>query len=71
MREAALEKQLKEIDDKNDALGARVSQLELENHWLRGLIMEAWGVKAFQIKDGPDWMSDDKFDIAAKPRVQR
>jgi len=45
MREAALEKQLKETDEKNDALGARVSQLELENHWLRGLIMEKNGTE--------------------------
>lgn len=45
MREAALEKQLKATDDKNDALEARVSQLELENHWLRGLIMEKNGTE--------------------------
>lgn len=43
MREQALEKTLKETNDKNDALEARVSQLELENHWLRGLIMEKNG----------------------------
>lgn len=45
MREAALEKSLKETNDKNDALEARVSQLELENHWLRGLIMEKNGTE--------------------------
>ncbi|KAJ5179727.1 hypothetical protein N7492_002937 [Penicillium capsulatum] len=43
MREAALERTVKETTDKNDALEARVSQLELENHWLRGLIMEKNG----------------------------
>ena len=43
MREQALERSLKETNDKNDVLGARVSQLELENHWLRGLIMEKNG----------------------------
>ncbi|KAJ5570447.1 uncharacterized protein N7459_009877 [Penicillium hispanicum] len=43
MREQALERSLKETNDKNDALQARVSQLELENHWLRGLIMEKNG----------------------------
>ncbi|KAJ5113491.1 hypothetical protein N7456_002025 [Penicillium angulare] len=43
MREAALERTVKETNDKNDALEARVSQLELENHWLRGLIMEKNG----------------------------
>ncbi|CAI7588335.1 hypothetical protein N7533_002626 [Penicillium manginii] len=45
MREANLEKQLKETTDKNDVLEARVSQLELENHWLRGLIMEKNGTE--------------------------
>ncbi|KAJ5529981.1 hypothetical protein N7527_003374 [Penicillium freii] len=42
-REAALEQTVKETTDKNDILEARVSQLELENHWLRGLIMEKNG----------------------------
>ncbi|KAJ5176364.1 uncharacterized protein N7482_002241 [Penicillium canariense] len=45
MREQALERSLKETTDKNDALEARVSQLELENHWLRGLIMEKNGTE--------------------------
>lgn len=40
MREQALERTVKETSEKNDALEARVSQLELENHWLRGLVME-------------------------------
>lgn len=43
MREQALERTLKESTEKNEALEARVSQLELENHWLRGLIMEKNG----------------------------
>ena len=42
-REAALEQTVKETTEKNDMLEARVSQLELENHWLRGLIMEKNG----------------------------
>ncbi|KAJ5934733.1 hypothetical protein N7466_004280 [Penicillium verhagenii] len=45
MREAALERTVKETNDKNDALEARVTQLELENHWLRGLIMEKNGTE--------------------------
>lgn len=45
MREQALERSLKEIHDKNDALEARVSQLDLENHWLRGLVMEKNGTE--------------------------
>ena len=43
MREQALERTVKETNEKNSALEARVSQLELENHWLRGLIMEKNG----------------------------
>lgn len=45
MREAALERTVKDTNDKNDILEARVSQLELENHWLRGLIMEKNGTE--------------------------
>ncbi|KAJ5714936.1 uncharacterized protein N7483_012117 [Penicillium malachiteum] len=45
MREQALERTVKDTNDKNDALEARVSQLELENHWLRGLIMEKNGTE--------------------------
>ena len=45
MREQALERTVKETTEKNDALQARVSQLELENHWLRGLIMEKNGTE--------------------------
>ncbi|KAJ5673997.1 Regulatory protein cys-3 [Penicillium macrosclerotiorum] len=44
-REQALERTVKETTEKNDALEARVSQLELENHWLRGLIMEKNGTE--------------------------
>jgi len=43
MREQALERSLNETNEKNSALEARVSQLELENNWLRGLIMEKNG----------------------------
>lgn len=42
-REQALEKTVKETADKNDALEARVSQLELENRWLKNLITEKNG----------------------------
>lgn len=45
MREQALERTVKETTEKNDALEARVSHLELENHWLRGLIMEKNGTQ--------------------------
>lgn len=43
MREQALERTVKETSEKNNALEARVSQLELENHWLRGMVMEKTG----------------------------
>lgn len=43
MREAALERTVNETNDKNSRLEARVGQLELENNWLRGLIMEKNG----------------------------
>ncbi|KAJ5556826.1 hypothetical protein N7494_000741 [Penicillium frequentans] len=45
MREQALERTVKDTNEKNSALEARVSQLELENHWLRGLIMEKNGTE--------------------------
>jgi len=34
-----------------------------------GLIMEAYGVRSFQISGGPRWLADDKFDIQAKYAV--
>lgn len=39
-REQALEQTVKEAGEKNAALEARVSQLELENQWLKNLITE-------------------------------
>lgn len=39
-REQALEKTVKDTNDRNSALEARVSQLELENQWLKNLITE-------------------------------
>lgn len=39
-REQALEKSVKEASEKNAVLEARVSQLELENQWLKNLITE-------------------------------
>ena len=40
MREQALEKTVKDTTARNTALEARVSQLELENQWLKNLITE-------------------------------
>lgn len=42
-REQALEKSVKEASEKNAVLEARVSQLELENQWLKNLITEKNG----------------------------
>lgn len=45
-REQALEKTLKEIQDKNTRLEAKVTQLELENGWLKALITEKNGLQS-------------------------
>jgi hypothetical protein len=42
-REQALERTVKEATEKNAALEARLSQLELENQWLKNLITEKNG----------------------------
>lgn len=39
-REQALEKTAKDMTEKVNALEAKVSQLEMENKWLKGLITE-------------------------------
>jgi Basic region leucine zipper len=39
-REQALEKNVKEVSDKNAKLEAKLSQLEMENKWLKDLITE-------------------------------
>jgi uncharacterized protein (TIGR03435 family) len=33
---------------------------------LRMMIMEAYGVKAFQMSGGPDWIRNDRWDVLAK-----
>jgi hypothetical protein len=42
-REAALERTVKEVNDKNAQLQATVNQLEMENKWLKNLIVEKNG----------------------------
>lgn len=42
-REQALERTVKEVTDKNTALEAKISQLEMENQWLKNLITEKNG----------------------------
>jgi hypothetical protein len=64
-REAALEQTVKETNDKNEILQSRVSQLELENHWLRGLIMEKNGTDEQTEQDISDMFK--KFLASQKP----
>jgi len=45
-REQALEKTVKEAQDKHTKLEARIAQLEMENKWLKGLITEKKEVKS-------------------------
>src|SRR2546423_8781878 len=42
-REAALERTVKEVNDKNAQLQSKVNQLEMENKWLKNLIVEKNG----------------------------
>jgi len=45
-REQALEHTVKEVQDKNSKLEAKVSQLEMENKWLKDLITEKNGISS-------------------------
>lgn len=45
-REQALEKTVKEVQDKNAKLEARLNQLEMENKWLKELITEKNGLQS-------------------------
>jgi hypothetical protein len=47
-REAALEKQSKEMTDKVTSLENRINQLEMENKWLKGLITEKKDVQGME-----------------------
>jgi hypothetical protein len=42
-REAALERTVKEVNDRNAQLQAKLNQLEMENKWLKDLIVEKNG----------------------------
>jgi len=45
-REQALERTVKEVQDKNSKLEAKVTQLEMENKWLKDLITEKNGISS-------------------------
>lgn len=74
-REAALEQTVKETNEKNDILEARVSQLELENHWLRGLIMEKNGADEQSEQDISDmfkkFLASQKADGSSTSDLKR
>ncbi|KAK4867407.1 hypothetical protein LT330_000917 [Penicillium expansum] len=74
-REAALEQTVKETTDKNEILEARVSQLELENHWLRGLIMEKNGADEQSEQDISDmfkkFLASQKADGSSTSDLKR
>lgn len=42
-REQTLERSMKEVNDKNTALEAKINQLEMENKWLKNLVTEKNG----------------------------
>lgn len=45
-REQALERTVKEVQEKNSKLEAKVNQLEMENKWLKDLITEKKGIQS-------------------------
>lgn len=56
----------------NPAGGGRIKfqaspggRLTVENMWLRLLMMNAWGVRDFQIAGGPGWIDTERFDVTA------
>jgi hypothetical protein len=73
MREQALEKTVKETTDKNTALEARVTALELENQWLKNLITEKNGQSADEGKKSENDIADmfKKFLASQKAEGQR
>ncbi|KAL4809110.1 hypothetical protein BDV18DRAFT_133971 [Aspergillus unguis] len=73
MREQALEKTVKETTDKNTALEARVTALELENQWLKNLITEKNGKSAEEGKKAENNISlmFKKFLAAQKTEGER
>ncbi|KAL4929546.1 putative bZIP transcription factor (MetR) [Aspergillus undulatus] len=73
MREQTLEKTVKETTEKNAALEARVTALELENQWLKNLITEKNGKSAEEGKKAENDISAmfKKFLAAQKTEGER
>ncbi|KAL4986432.1 hypothetical protein BDW68DRAFT_163157 [Aspergillus falconensis] len=73
MREQALEKTVKDTTEKNAALEARVTALELENQWLKNLITEKNGKSAEEGKKAENDITEmfKKFLAAQKTEGER
>ncbi|KAL5363930.1 hypothetical protein BJX96DRAFT_156456 [Aspergillus floccosus] len=71
MREQALEKTVKETTEKNAALEARVTALELENQWLKNLITEKNGKSEDNKKSESDIANMFKKFLATHAENQR
>ncbi|KAL4978123.1 hypothetical protein BDW66DRAFT_131043 [Aspergillus desertorum] len=73
LREQALEKTVKDTTEKNAALEARVTALELENQWLKNLITEKNGKSAEEGRKAENDISDmfKKFLAAQKTEGER
>ncbi|EAW10116.1 putative bZIP transcription factor (MetR) [Aspergillus clavatus NRRL 1] len=73
LREQALEKTVKETNEKNAALEARVTALELENQWLKNLITEKNGKTSEETKQSENDIADmfKKFLASQQPDAPR
>lgn len=73
LREQALEKTVKETTEKNAALEARVTALELENQWLKNLITEKNGKSAEETKKSETDIANmfKKFLSSQKANAER
>lgn len=69
-REQALERTVKEATEKNAALEARVSQLELENQWLKNLITEKNGGDTSDGKNEADIAQMFKKFLATQQKAE-
>ena len=48
------------------SFGGRQGQIVVVNYTLRDIIRNAYGVQRYQLVGGPDWLSQDRFNITAK-----
>ncbi|KKK15630.1 hypothetical protein P175DRAFT_0108740 [Aspergillus ochraceoroseus IBT 24754] len=73
LREQALENTVKETSEKNAALEARVTALELENQWLKNLITEKNGKSAEEGKKAETNITDmfKRFLAAQRANAER